>query len=446
MTFTRRSALVVAAASIPLVLLAACGGSDTSTASGGASPDGGAAGSGDPVTLQVWGFVPEMEEAIDLFNSTHDDVQVEFTRPADEATMNQQLNAAVTAGSGAPDVIQVAYQNLNTFVTAGLLEDITANASQYSEEFVDWTWTQSTIGGSVYAIPQDIGPMAMAYNTAVFEEHGVEVPTTWEEYRTAAAALQAADPSVYITAFPANGNWFTSLAWQNGAQWFGTSDDAWDVSIDTEPSQEVAAYWQSMVDDGLVKIEPDFSPEWNKDLNDGKLATWVTAAWGTAIIQSGAPDQAGNWAVAPMPEWTPGEPASSNWGGSANSVVTGSEHVVEATEFIHWLNTDPDSLQILTDPAKGGLFPASLAGQEQESFLTPNEYFGGQVVAEVFADAAGVVDASWVWGPTMEQVFSDMSDDIAAATSGTGTLADALTSVQSGTEDAITNKGLAVNE
>jgi multiple sugar transport system substrate-binding protein len=430
----RRTAAAAVAGALSLLLLAACSDSPK---------DKDAAAS--PVTIKVWAFVPKMEEAINLFNSTHKNIHVQFTRPADEGTMDQKLNAAVLAGSGAPDVVQVAYQHLNTFVTGGLLEDISHDASPLAKDFVPWTWTQSTIGGKVYAIPQDIGPMAMTYNKALFTKYHVPVPTTWAEYASAAAALHKADPSLYITALPANGGWFTSLAWQNGAQWFGTSKDAWNVNIDTPASQGVANYWQGLLDKKTVKVESDFSPEWNKDLNTGKLATWVTAAWGITTLQSAAPDQSGDWAVAPMPEWTAGKPAASNWGGSADSVVKGSKHAAEAVDFIHWLNTDPKSLAILTDPTKGGLFPASLKGQQLGTFRAPNPFFGGQVVSDVFADAAKVVNPSWVWGPTMDQVFNDLSDNIAKATSGNGTLDGALTSLQKSTVKAITDKGLSVN-
>lgn len=396
------------------------------------------------VTIKFSGFVPKMEEAIALFNKTHSDVKVDFTRPADEATMNQKLNAAVTAGSGAPDVVQVAYENLNTFVTGGLLDDITTDAGQYSKEFVPWTSAQTTIEGKVYGMPQDIGPLALAYNKAVLDKYGIKAPKTWAEYKSAAEALHKADPTVYITAFPANGTWFTSLAWQNGAKWFDTSSNSWKVNIDSPQSQKVADYWQGLVSEGVVKIEPDFSPEWNKDLNDGKIASWITAAWGPAIIQTGAPAQSGNWAVAPMPEWDAGKPASGNWGGSATAVVKGSKHAKQAVEFMHWLNTDPSSLAILTDPTKGGLFPASLAGQKDAAFRKPNPYFGGQVIVDQFAAASKVVDSSWVWGPTMSQVFSDMSDNMAKATSGSGTLRDALTNMQDSTVKAIKAKGLSV--
>lgn len=433
-----RSTAAAVAGVLSLTMLGACSGAPDPAATSG--------GSGKAVTITFWGFVPKIEESVALFNKTHTDVQVQFERPADEATMDQKLNAAVTAGSGAPDVVQVAYQHLNTFVTAGLLEDITKDAAPLADAFVPWTWSQSTIGGKVYAIPQDIGPMAMTYNKAVFEKYNVPIPTTWAEYQTAAAALHAANPDLYITAFPSNGGWFTSLAWQNGAQWFGTSNDAWDVNIDTKPTQDVANYWQGLLDQGTVKVEADWSPEWTKDLNDGNLATWITAAWGLPTIQSAAPDQAGNWAVAPMPEWTAGTPAASNWGGSADSVVTGSKNVAASVEFTNWLNTDPGSLAILTDPKKGGLFPSSLAGQKLDSFRAPNPFFGGQVVTDVFADAAKVVDPNWVWGPTMDQVFSDLSDNIAAVTSGKGKMDGATTSLQASTVKAITDKGLSVHK
>ena len=83
----------------------------------------------------------------------------------------------------------------------------------------NWTWGQVTFGeeGSVYPVPQDSGPMAMFYRVDLFKEAGLEVPTTWEEYATAAEQIKARGS--YITNFPRSDvNWFAGNVWQAGGQ------------------------------------------------------------------------------------------------------------------------------------------------------------------------------------------------------------------------------------
>ncbi len=72
-------------------------------------------------------------------------------------------------------------------------------------------------GDGIYGLPMDSGPMALFYNTTVFEKYGVSVPpTTWDEYLTAARALHAADPDVYITNDTGDAGFTTSMIWQAG--------------------------------------------------------------------------------------------------------------------------------------------------------------------------------------------------------------------------------------
>ena len=135
-------------------------------------------------------------------------------------------------------------------------------------------------GSAVYAIPQDTGPMGLFYRTDLFQKYGLPVPTTWAQYLSDAEKLHAAHPNVYIAAFPANdAQWFSGLAGRR-AKWFTTSGDTWVAGINDTASTQVATLWQQLISDHLVKVKPDFSTEWYKDLSDGTLLTWPTAVWG----------------------------------------------------------------------------------------------------------------------------------------------------------------------
>ena len=394
-------------------------------------------------TLQYWGWVDGSEEAVALWNQTHSDVQVNFTRTTAGTEHYNKVKTAVAAGSGGPDVAQIEFQLLTSMVVAGAVQPITQQAASAEDQFIDWTWQQVSLGGDVYAIPQDIGPMGMFYNKELFAKYDIAVPTTWDEYAAAAEKLHKADPSKYIAHFsPAQVGQFAGYAWQNSAKWFGIDGDAWQVSLSGAETKRVADYWQGLIDRDLVKVETDFNPAWYKDLQDGNIATWITAVWGAGILAVNVPGGSGKWAAAPMPQWTTGAAAAGNWGGSTTAVITGSQHVDEAVAFAVWLNSDPGALEAMIKAQN--IFPATKEGANLPIMKEGNAYFGGQVVNDVFAEAATSVDPSWTWGPTMDQVYANLGDQFTAATNGDETLSVALDTVQGNTVTAMTQLGLTV--
>jgi multiple sugar transport system substrate-binding protein len=450
-----RTAAAVLVVGMAALAVAACGGDDDDgggTAGGGDAGGGGETASAEcrpssdgPVRLTFWSWVPGVEQAVDRWNEQNPDVQVRVrTTPAGNAGTYQNMFNALEAGNP-PDLGQIEYDSLPSF----RLQDGVANigpcgAADVQDRFIDWTWQQVTFGeDAVYAIPQDTGPMALYYRADLFEEYGIEVPETWEEFRAAAERVHEQDPDVYLTHFPQRDtNWFAGLAWQAGAKWFGLEGDAWQVSIDDEPTQRVAAYWQDLIERDLVANLQGFSEEWNKALADGKVISWVSAVWGNNTITTNAPKTKGDWRVAPMPQWEGGEQRAGNWGGSTTAVFNGSEHPYEAAQFALWLNTDPEALEILN--REGGLYPATTAGLELEPLQQPQPFFGGENIFAVFAEAAQNVDQSWAWGPIMTTTYSDLADGFGRALNGGSTLPEAIAAAEEGTVSAMQQQGLQV--
>ncbi|MCK0115940.1 extracellular solute-binding protein [Isoptericola sp. S6320L] len=436
-----------AAAVAGTLLLAACSGGTDDGGSDGAADASACEPSEGPVELTYTGWVPGMEDAIALWNEANPDIQVTYnTGPAGNAGTYQDFFNQLEADQ-APDLGQIEYDTLPNFRVQDGLVNIAdcAGVMEAGEQFVDWTWQQVTFGeeGSVYAIPQDTGPMAMFYRADLFEEAGIDVPTTWDEYAEAAAAIR--DEGAYITHFPRTDvNWFAGLVWQAEGRWFENDGEAWTVDLTGPQSTQVADYWQGLIDDGLVKDTAGFSDEWNNELNTGELWTWVSAVWGSNSISSGAPDTAGDWAVAPMPQWEPGANAAGNWGGSSVAVLQGSEHPYEAAQFALWLNTSEESLTALNQG--GGLYPATTAGLELPALKEGLEFYGDQAIFDVFADAAAATDPSFTWGPTMAQTYNDVADGFGAALSGSGTLLDALQAGQEATISTLESQSIPVAE
>ncbi len=401
--------------------------------------------SSGPVNLTFWSWVPGIQKSIDLFNSTHSNIHVTLNQvtAGNNGTYAKMLTA-LKAGN-APDLGQIEYQFLPTFESVGGLVDLSQyGASSLQSDFVPWTWKQVTVGSSIYAIPQDSGPEAMFYRKDLFTKYNLPVPTTWAQYQQDAVALHKADPTAYITDFPPkDAGWFIGLIWQAGGRWFRINGQSWNINMNDTASMQVATYWQNMLSGNLIKTDPDFSTAWYNDLQTGTVATWLTAVWGANTIMSNAPSTSGDWAVAPMPQWTAGQQVYGNWGGSTTVVFKDSKYPQQAAEFAQWLNTNSQSVQDMVQGAQ--LYPALQSALTSSYINQPSAFYGGQNIYQVFQTVSSNVDVNFQWGPTMNQVFQDMSDSFSNVTNGQGTLNSALNSLQSGTVTYMQQQGFSVN-
>ncbi len=414
-----------------VTMLAACGSSNSAT-------------SGGTVNLTYWSWIPNIQKQIDLFNQSHANIHVTLANVGSGDVEYNKLYTAIKANN-TPDVAQIEYQLLPTFETTGGLLDLAPyGAASVKSDFAGWAWSQVVQGSSIFAIPQDSGPMAMFYRADLFTKYNLPVPTTWDQYAQDAAALQAADPTAYITDFPPkNPGQFSGYAWQAGARWFGINGQSWTVSINDAATLQVANYWQSLISKKLVKTEADFDTAWYNDLQTGALATWLTGAWGSGIIEQNAPGTSGDWKVAPMPQWQAGANINGDWGGSTTVVFKDTKHAKEATVFAEWISDNEQSAE--QEFTGGGAYPALLTSLSSATINAPQPFFGGQVINQVFQQGATQVDETFTWGPTMDQVYSDMGDNFANVVNGQGTLSDAINAVQQSTVTNMKSQGFSVS-
>jgi multiple sugar transport system substrate-binding protein len=368
-----------------------------------------------PTELTFWTWVPDIQKEVDLFQRKYPAIKVNVVNAGQGQPHYQKLRTALTAGSGAPDVAQIEFQNIPTFtLTNDLLDLRPYGAGALKDRFVDWTWGQVTgQDGQVWAIPQDTGPMGMLYRQDIFDKHGITPPKTWAEFADAARKLHAADPNVYLTNLASNGSgvWM-GLAWQAGAKPFEYSGgEKIGVSVNNETSQKLADYWGGLVKDGVVSTDPDFTDQWYQGLNQGKYATWLTAAWGPVFLSTSAKDTSGKWRAAPLPQWNAGENKAGNWGGSTSAVIKTTKNPIAAAKFAEFLNTDAESTmmlatqQFLFPPTKSTLTNPTFVGQKPE-------FYGGQQVNELFVQISGTVSTEFQWPPFMDQASNDWNETV----------------------------------
>ncbi|MFF7449333.1 MULTISPECIES: extracellular solute-binding protein [unclassified Streptomyces] len=429
--------------------LTACGGGDSGGSSGSAEPVGKAdidKAMRTPTRLTFWTWVPDIAKEVALFEKKYPAIKVKIVNAGQGTPQYTKLRTALKAGTGAPDLVQLEYQAIPTFtITDSLLDLRPYGAGSLKSRFVDWTWGQvSGPKGEVWAIPQDTGPMGMLYRKDLFDQHGIDVPRTWDEFAAAARTLHRADPDVYLTNLAANqpAAWH-GLLWQAGAKPYTTSGSDITISVDDTVSKKLGAYWGGLAKEGVISTDPDFTDAWYTGFNRGKYATWLTAAWGPVFLSGSAKSTAGRWRAAPLPQWDAARPSSGNWGGSTTAVLRSTENPVAAAVFAQFLNSDPASAEAFA--TEQFFFPATKALLSDAEFTSDTpDFYGGQQVNEVFADVSDTVNSSFQWPPFLDQAATDWTETVGKSLADRSDTVAALGSWQSRLTAYAKNQGFTV--
>ncbi|WP_031012186.1 ABC transporter substrate-binding protein [Streptomyces sp. NRRL F-5727] len=430
-----RTSRVIAGAATALAVLTACGG-------GGDAADSAA---GKPVTITFWGWAKGSKDVVDAFNASHTDIKVTFEEiPSGNAGGYAKISNAVKAGN-APDLVSIEYPSLPEFVSSGALQEIgdvfpdSARAGLLPQA-VELT----TLGGKTWAVPFDAAPQALYYRKDLFAKHGIEVPTTWDAFRKAAEQVKKADAKARIaTFFPDDPTTFEAMAWQAGAQWFKAENDTWKIDTTDPATAKVTAYWQGLLDAGLVHKNASFSPEWTGSLKNGTTLAYLGASWGAGVLKGTLPEQAGKWAVAPMPSWD-GKPASGMLGGSTFAVPKNSTKKAAAVEFATWMATTEAGVKARIASGTSSAFPAATALRPTAKKAFDASFYGGQDIYALFEAAGASITEQWSWGPTTGTTNTAIKDRFGAVAPGGPTLADAVKAGHDATVAELTKRGLKV--
>jgi multiple sugar transport system substrate-binding protein len=399
---------------------------------------------GQKVDLTFWSWVPGIDKVVDIWNTSHPDIHVTVSK---QAQGDEELTKVLTASQAGnpPDLFQAEYQALPTMVSNGVAADIKKYTASAQSQFAPGVWATVTLGtDSVYAIPQDSGPMMLYYRKDIFGQMGLQVPTTWDQFAQVAAQVRQKDKTKFLTTFSsADPGWFAGLAQQAGSTWWGVSGSTWSVTINDAATQKVASYWGDLVSKGLIDKQPMYTPEWNKALNDGTLIAWPSAVWGPGVLAGNAADTKGKWAMAPMPQWNAGDNKTGSWGGSSTAVAAKSKHIAQAAQFAIWLNTDPAATSALV--TNGGIYPADSAAQSGPALAQPPDFFSNQpdfypLAKQIAATAVGVT-----WGPNVNVTYATYKDAFAAAITNKTAFSGAVDQMETDTVNDMKKNGFTVS-
>ncbi|MCM0640501.1 ABC transporter substrate-binding protein [Cellulomonas wangsupingiae] len=414
-------------------LLAACsGGSDPAPAD---SPE--ASGPAEPVTIEYWSGLQGTDALVDEWNAANPDIQVKLsTSDGSWAEQFAKLMAAQQAGD-APCMMLMPYDYIPSLLVADALAPVTEAVAEYEDDYLASTWELVNYAGETYGVPSGSGPMAMYYRADKFAELGIEVPTTWQEFEEAAKTVTLKAPGTYLIGLGGDSHTdFVSLTAQKSSPWFEITDDSWKVDVTNADSRAVAEYWQGLRDEGLLNLTNRWDPTFYNDLSEGRQLSVIGGAWQAPLLAANVSGGAGQWAIAPMPNWEEGDVATSMNGGGAQLSIKGCEHPAEAMKFANWLTTDMDAILSLKS------FPA----MKTDAMTTPDDvkaFFGGAEINQELAEYA-LAMRPWRYSPTWTAGMTTLGDSMSAFKDGTGTLTDLLETLQAQQIESMEDLGITV--
>lgn len=444
---SRRSVLATIAA-LPLTgALSACSSSDGASRSGSTS-NAISTGAKRATHITFWSALRGSQQVVDAFNRTHDRIQVDFQQiPSGGQGGYAKLSNAARAGN-APDVATIEYPQLPGFAIDGVAREITGLMSDgLRAKLLPQALALTTFEKRAFSVPLDVEPMVMHYRSDLFQQYGLHVPRTWDEFEEAARTVRRKGngrmagelrhgrrPPVRLVRLAGR----CPVVRHRGG--------VWNVSLADEPSRRVASYWQRLIDQDLVFMNPVDGRQSDAQISNGQVLVRLSGAWDAGAQMNARPAQKGAWAVAPLPQWDPAAPSLGTHGGSTFAVTKDSSHPEAAMEFIEWQVSHPDALRARLASGTSSQYPAApgLVPVGRKAF--DRSYYSGQDIYRLFEGEAHKIRDGWIWGPRMTATSKVMQDGFARASGGQGSLIDAVRAAQKGTMPDLRALGLATSE
>jgi carbohydrate ABC transporter substrate-binding protein, CUT1 family (TC 3.A.1.1.-) len=372
---------VCAAVTVGMLALAGCSGS-------GQSGESGSSAVSDATVWSVTGGTHEQiwRDSFEQWNEANPDNAISAEWFANDA-YKEKVRTAIGSNNAPTLIFGWGGATLRDYVEAGKVADITADTTTVLEKVIPSIAEGGKVDGKVYAVP-NVGtqPVVLYYNKELFEQVGVEVPTTWSELESAVTAFK--DAGVTPIALAGASKW-TNMMWLEylfdrigGSEVFNSiaegDKDAWSDPAVIESLTKV----QDLVSSGAFgDAFGSVVADSNADvalIHTGKAAMLLQGSWayGTFLVDSPdfvAGDKLG-FAAFPTVEGGTGDPSAvvgnqSNFWSVSATASEGAQ--TSAKKYLSSL-FDDSYVQAMVD---GGDIPPTVGaekfieGSEQEPFL-----------------------------------------------------------------------------
>lgn len=290
------------------------------------------------VTLRVWilGGRDQAQVAKNLIDN-------KFV-PATGVNVNLELvqgglTEAILSGN-APDVIMTLGRSdpLNLGIRGALLDlKQFADYDEVAARFSADANTPYLYKGAAYGLPVTQNFCMMFYRTDIFEEMGLTVPETWEDFFKTVRILQRSNLQVGVPVPSGTtlGNYdlFTAFLYQNGGSIM--NEDGTRAVLDSPEAIEAFTTWTNLFVDMGLPLSYDFYSRFRT----GEMPLAIQSYTQYNLLMTSAPDLTNLWKMVALPGTLREDGTidrSIMSGGTACGISSGCENPEAAWEFIKW--------------------------------------------------------------------------------------------------------------
>lgn len=371
-TYNRRDFLRMTAASGASV--AAVAAADGALAGGASAPAAGwSAVQADPVEITYTNYSSGADKElwdgmIATFQEQNPTVQVTYS-PIPGASWGEYFDKVATliAGGNPPDVVRVAIEGTLLFVSRELpiaLDDYMAGDPEIDEFLADVNEqliSPFVVDGQTYQLPFDWNNMVLWYNTALFEEAGLDAPAadwTWDQFLETARTLTKDGVYGFGTAV----QYFAGvMPWIFNAGGNLLSDDWTQSQINSPEVVEAVDFMRSLIWEH--EVAPSAPADHNEILNlasTGSLAMWGGGRWPTLTLTNAG------FTDFDVQHWPAKATQLTEFGVGGFPILQSSEHKDEAWTWVKYLTT-PEAFDVIT--RLGQSIPARRSAAQSESMF-----------------------------------------------------------------------------
>ncbi len=386
------------------------------------------------ITLWGWSYdAMQSTSLVDDFQKEFPGIQLDFVKYSSSDTY-QNLQLAISAGTGAPDVVQLENSHLAQFVDLNGLFDITDKVQPYIPLMNAYKWVDAVKDGKYYAMPWDSGPVVLYYRRDVLKAAGLSdapndvsaMVATWDKYLETCTTIKDKTGKNCFALSRANndGRLYEIALWQQG---LGYYDKDGNITVDSAQNiatlEKLGQFWNPMV----VSEEQAWTDPWYAELNspDQSVASIVEASWMGIFLKTWiAGGTAGQWGVTEMPAFADGQVRAANDGGSTLAISAQSQNPEAAWAFIEFmLGRENSQLRMF---AYTDFLPSLETTYNDALFYEPDTFFGSENTRQIYLAVAKQIPAAYIYGPYYQLMNGYVSSAIQEYATGAKSAADAL--------------------
>ncbi|WP_375688273.1 ABC transporter substrate-binding protein [Pseudooceanicola sp. LIPI14-2-Ac024] len=311
--------------------------------------------------------VERVQMLLDEFNESHPEITVK-QEPQNWGEVYAKAPAALAAGAG-PDMLFAIPDFTPILKGVGALTSVADFVEELDGEhdFIDSAVEAYSYDDGVWAVPLYNMSMNLWYRPSVLEAAGIEVPTTWEEWKAAAETLTA--DGAYGMGLPANQQLYTdqtvfSVMANGGASEIYNEDGT--LRFDNPETVEAYTFYNDM-----LQYSPPDAPSWTWGEAEACFASqscgMIMQFSVISTYDTQAEGDAADLGVAAIPSKDGGDHNTIAYANAVMLLSQDEEKMEASKTFIRWL-LEPENYGRFLNMEPGLFMPVTADGAEAESF------------------------------------------------------------------------------